>query len=60
MAPVLPCPFCGKPLDEFDARNEPEPEGDVRVLTYVHADNSRCQIRVPLEPTPRRSKAIVA
>ena len=45
---TLPCPCCGKPLDEFESRTDDgEPGNAVRVLIYVHDDHSRCQIRVP-------------
>lgn len=46
---MLPCPCCGKPLDEFQARTDGEGPGQaVRVLVYVHDDHTRCQIRVRL------------
>lgn len=50
---TLPCPCCGKPLDEFQSRTDNGGPGNaVRVLIYVHDDHTRCQIRVPLRPVP--------
>jgi hypothetical protein len=57
---ALPCPCCGKPLDEFESRtDEHTAAGAVRVLIYVHDDHSRCQIRVPAAraPAPARGRA---
>lgn len=45
---ALPCPHCGKPVDDFHARTEDPPGGPERVLVFVHADMTRCQIRVGL------------